>query len=130
VALDVAVAPTMPSAIVDVTFAAFDANRRGSRLVVTLGASPVPSGCGLKTSSTIVNALVVATAASTRMPMSPANVVSTSTDVQRRCGLTTTGSVDDTWGTLVGGIVIADGRTKRLLLRTLPPADVVAVVFV
>lgn len=92
--------------------------------------APVPSGVGLKTSSAFATAVVLSTAHFSGTKLDREDLVRTSIDVQRRCGLTTAGSVDDTWSGVLGGIVMAETVGERLVMRRQAPAGLVAVVLV
>lgn len=92
--------------------------------------SPVPSHAGLKTSSAFTTAIVMAAAGAAGVSLPDEDLVHASTQVQRLCGLTSAGSVDDTWSALVGGIVIANSATKRLVMRQAPPTGVRAVILI
>jgi shikimate kinase len=92
--------------------------------------SRVQYGRGLKTSSALATAFVRATATALGVGLPDHDLVDISTSVQRRCGLTSVGSLDDTWSAVAGGVVIAEGATKRLLMRQAAPAGVHVVVLV
>lgn len=92
--------------------------------------SAIPVGVGLKTSSAFTTALVMALAAATHTRLDVGSVMDRSTNVQHRCGLTSAGSVDDTWASVLGGIVIAETGTRCLLVRRPPPMGIHLVVMV
>lgn len=86
-------------------------------------AATVPPGVGLKTSSAFTTAAMRSAASASGMQLSPQQLVELSAILQKAWGMTTAGSVDDTWSAVAGGIVVADAASKTLIARFEPPED-------
>ncbi len=92
--------------------------------------SAVPVGRGLKSSSAVSSAVVLAVARATDTPVTPAEVARVSADASLAAGASATGAFDDALAGLSAGIVVTD-NTRRELLRSLPvPSDLGVAVFV
>jgi len=92
--------------------------------------SNVPAGVGLKTSSAVGVALNGALGEAWDLDLTPAELVRISTDAAKAAGVTQAGSLDDTWCSVLGGIVMTDERESQLLERWPAPDDVEVVIFV
>jgi shikimate kinase len=103
--------------------------RSGERpgLDVTLN-SEIPISRGLKSSSAVANAVVLACGQALGMKLDPMEVVATSVDAGFDAGVTITGAFDDACASLLGGICVTDNGERRLLALDRFPDDLVAVV--
>ncbi len=92
--------------------------------------SAVPVGRGLKSSSAVSSAVVLAAARATDTPVTLTDVARLSADASLAVGVSATGAFDDALAGLSAGIVVTD-NARRELLRSLPlPADLGVAVFV
>lgn len=98
-----------------------------SNLLVCSSYIPMPCGVGLKTSSASVAAITVATARAAGQVLDAKTTVKIAVAVQKSLGLTSAGSVDDTWSAIAGGLVVASARSLQLVARFEPPSVKVVV---
>ncbi len=92
--------------------------------------SEIPMSRGLKSSSAVANAVIVAAAMALGLKMDPMDVVKTSVDAAFDAGVTITGAFDDACASLLGGICVTDNRDRQLLAVDRFPEDLRAVVLI
>lgn len=80
--------------------------------------SAIPPSVGLKSSSAVGSAILLATARSAGASVSPLDIAARGADVAQRIGLSATGAFDDALAGLVRGVVITDNRQRRVLRRS------------
>lgn len=83
--------------------------------------SEIPAGRGLKSSSAVSSAVVLAVAHATEVPVLPTEVARMSAEVSRATGVSATGAFDDALAGLSVGVVVTD-NPRGELLRTFPLA--------
>lgn len=103
--------------------------RRGTKagLEVSID-SEIPISRGLKSSSAVANAVILAGATALGLKIDPMDVVKMSVDAAFDAGVTITGAFDDACASLLGGICVTDNRDRRLLALDRFPDDLVGVV--
>lgn len=77
--------------------------------------SDIPPGAGLKSSSAVSSAIVLAVANATGRTLTPTTVAAASAEIGRATGVSATGAFDDALAGLVAGAVMTDNRADRLL---------------
>jgi shikimate kinase len=77
--------------------------------------SEVPPSIGLKSSSAVASAVVLAVAGAVGRELSPREVAAASAEIGRAAGVSATGAYDDALAGLVGEAVVTDNRGDRLL---------------
>jgi len=96
--------------------------RRKSGIGIEYGiSSQVPASRGLKSSSGLTIAFIAAVSELLDMRLTDDEMVKISADASIAAGVSITGSYDDAYAALLGGIVLADSRTGRLVKRIAPP---------
>ncbi|RDD54008.1 MAG: shikimate kinase [Candidatus Korarchaeota archaeon NZ13-K] len=87
--------------------------------------SEIPAGWGLKSSSAVANAAVLAVISAYGEKVRLIDAVRLSVRAARRAGVTVTGAMDDAAASMLGGLVITDNMRDELLLRIpLPELEV------
>ena len=131
-----------PAAITEVTL--IDRPNTGSRLVKTcvartleaLGEAPfnyeltvrtdIPPSMGLKSSSSVCNAVISAVLDHFQVHWDPMRVIKLGVECAKECKVTITGAIDDACGCHLGGLVVTDNTKNELISRTdVPRYDVV-----
>ena len=98
----------------------------GYRLTVR---TEIPPSMGLKSSSSVCNAVVAATLDLLGESMAPLDAIRLGVGCARECGVTITGAFDDACGCGLGGLVVTDNARDELILRKeVPRMDVVVCV--
>ncbi len=83
---------------------------------------------GVKSSSAVVNAALIAYYRLRGVPdPSPAYIVDVNARAGLEAGVSITGAADDAYASLLGGVVVVDNRSRRLVRRYPPPRGVVVV---
>lgn len=77
--------------------------------------SEIPAGRGLKSSSAVGAAIVIAVAEATDSAVSPTEVARLSAEVGRSAGVSATGAFDDALAGVSSGVVVTDNRRCELL---------------
>ncbi len=86
----------------------------------------IPPSQGLKSSSSVCNAVISAVLDSYGVDKDPLEVVRLGVECAKYCKVTITGAFDDACGCHLGGLVVTDNRTNELILRKeIPRCDVV-----
>lgn len=79
--------------------------------------SDIPVSRGLKSSSAVSNAVVLATTRAVKLPLDDTRVLGSAIDESLRAGVTVTGAFDDAAACYFGGAVVTDNRARRILSR-------------
>jgi len=77
----------------------------------------LPGGMGMKSSSSVANALILALADAYNLTMSHMDVLSINTSASIRAGVSYTGALDDAAACLLGGVTVTDNRLGLILRR-------------
>ena len=86
----------------------------------------IPPSMGLKSSSSVCNAVVSAVLDAYGERMEPLEIIKLGVECAKECKVTITGAFDDACGCGLGGLVITDNTKNELLLRKgIPVYDVV-----
>ena len=102
-------------------------SRRKAGLEVTVD-SEIPISRGLKSSSAVANAVVLASARALGLDLEPFALIRIAVEAAYEAGVTITGAFDDACASFFGGIVVTDNRSRKLLKTDRFPGDLVAVV--
>lgn len=92
--------------------------------------SDVPPKSGLKTSSAVAAAFIDTALRAAGLRPRAAQVVAAATAASRRTRITQAGSVDDTWCSVLGGVVVAGSGCETPMLRWAAPEDCEIVILV
>ncbi len=92
--------------------------------------SEIPISRGLKSSSAVTNAVVLATLRSLGEDLPDDELLSIGIDESIRAGVTVTGAFDDSAACFHGGVVVTDNRRRRVLRSDTIDGDLVAVIHV
>jgi len=92
--------------------------------------SEIPISRGLKSSSAVANAVVLASARALAAELEPLEMIRIGVDAAVDAGVTLTGAFDDACASFFGGIVLTDNHARRILKRDRFSEDVVAVVHI
>ena len=88
--------------------------------------SRIPPSRGLKSSSSVCNAVISAVLDEHGVNMSDMDIIKLGVKCAREAGVTITGAIDDACGCHLGGLVITDNSKDKLLFRKeVPKHDVV-----
>jgi len=90
--------------------------------------SEIPISRGLKGSSAVANAVVLASARALRVDLEPLEMIRIGVRAAIEAGVTLTGAFDDACASFFGGIVLTDNRSDTILRRDRFSDDLVAVV--
>jgi shikimate kinase len=90
--------------------------------------SEIPISKGLKSSSAVSNAVVLAAGRALDLPLSDSDILDIGIDESVKAGVTLTGAFDDASACLRGGVVVTDNRNRLLLHRGSMDKDLVVVV--
>jgi len=90
--------------------------------------SEIPVSRGLKSSSAVANAVVLACAHALGAQLEPLRLIGIGVDAALDAGVTITGAFDDACACFFGGIVATDNRARKLLVSDRFPSGLVAVV--
>lgn len=103
--------------------------RSGSRRGLSISVdSEIPVSRGLKSSSAVANAVVLASARALGVELEPLDMIRIGVDAALDAGVTLTGAFDDACASFFGGIVLTDNDARRILNRDRFSEDIVAVV--
>jgi shikimate kinase len=89
----------------------------GRRGVSVRVESDIPPSRGLKSSSAVSNAVVLATARAADVELNDDEVLGLAITESLRAGVTVTGAFDDAAACLFGGAVVTDNRQRKILSR-------------
>jgi len=88
--------------------------------------SDIPPSMGLKSSSSVCNAVISSVLDHFDIQWDPLDVIRLGVECAKECGVTITGAFDDACGCHLGGLVVTDNSKNSLLLRKdIPRYDVV-----
>jgi len=79
--------------------------------------SQIPVAKGLKSSSAVANAVVLASAKALGRPLTLRRALRLSVEAAKRAGVTVTGAFDDASASMLGGLTVTDNKSLRLLKR-------------
>lgn len=79
--------------------------------------SEIPQASGLKSSSAVVNATILACMDAFGVEMSALEIARWNAEISLRAGVSITGAFDDAITSLVGGVVLSDNRRREVLKR-------------
>ncbi len=83
--------------------------------------SEIPPERGLKSSSAVSNALILAAMEALGEKLEPLEVLRLSVKLSRMAGITLTGALDDACASLLGGLCAADSKRMRIIARKSVP---------
>ena len=101
----------------------------GRGLVISVD-SEIPISRGLKSSSAVANAVVLASARALGAELEPLEMIRMGVDAALDAGVTITGAFDDACASFFGGIVLTDNQARKILKTDRFAGDVVAIVHV
>jgi len=90
--------------------------------------SEIPVSRGLKSSSAVANATVLACARALGAPLEPLEIIGIGVDAALDAGVTITGAFDDACASFFGGIVATDNHARKVLAADRFPSELVALV--
>lgn len=99
----------------------------GGRVVV---GSNIPIAFGLKSSSAVINAAVLATINAANSQLSAKEILDISTRTAIQANISVTGALDDATASLLGGFCITDNNKKLLLWHVPVPYEIIALIFI
>ncbi len=99
----------------------------GAGLAISIH-SAIPISRGLKSSSAVANAVVLACTRALRVELEPLEMIRIGVRAAIEAGVTLTGAFDDACASFFGGIVSTDNDSETVLGRDRFPEDLVAVV--
>jgi len=99
----------------------------GAGLAISIE-SEIPISRGLKSSSAVANAVVLASARALGVELEPLEMIRIGVRAAIEAGVTITGAFDDACASFFGGIVSTDNRSDTILGRDRFPDDLIAVV--
>lgn len=102
-------------------------SRRNAGLAVTVD-SEIPISRGLKSSSAVANAIVLASARALGLELEPLQIINIGVDAALEAKVTITGAFDDACASFFGGIVVTENRARRLVKVDRFPPGLMAVV--
>ena len=79
--------------------------------------SDIPISRGLKSSSAVSNAVVMATARAASLDLEDEDILGIAIDESLKAGVTVTGAFDDSAACYLGGVVMTDNKERRILRR-------------
>lgn len=92
--------------------------------------SPLPPAKGLKTSSAISCATIMALSLHYKHPLSLANIVMMSAEASLACGVSITGAIDDAYACFCGGLSFTKNRNQELISLKQAPSGLEAVLLI
>jgi shikimate kinase len=105
--------------------------RSGSKRGLAISVdSEIPFSRGLKSSSAVANAVVLASAKALGLDLEPLEMIRIGVDAALEAGVTLTGAFDDACASFFGGIVLTDNHARRILKRDRFSEDLLAVVHI
>jgi shikimate kinase len=102
---------------------------RKNNLVVVTVDSQIPAGMGLKSSSAVSSATVLACTALVGDDLDDEIILNSAIRASLEAGVTVTGAYDDSTACYFGGIVVTNNYRRELICREEAPADLYVVVF-
>jgi shikimate kinase len=102
-------------------------SRRKASLLVRVD-SEIPVSRGLKSSSAVANAVVLASARALGLELEPLQIVGIGIEAALEAKVTLTGAFDDACASFFGGIVVTDNRARKIVKVDRFPEGLMAVV--
>ncbi len=92
--------------------------------------SEIPISRGLKSSSAVANAVVLASARALGVELEPLQIIRTGVEAALEAGVTITGAFDDACASFFGAICVTDNRARKLLASDRFPEGLLAVLHI
>ncbi len=92
--------------------------------------SNIPIAFGLKSSSAVINAAVLATVNAANVQLSAKQILDISTSAAIQAKISVTGALDDATASLLGGFCITNNTLKLLLWHVPVPFEIIALIFI
>ena len=102
-------------------------SRRKAGLEIAVD-SEIPVSRGLKSSSAVANAVVLASSRALGLDLEPLQIINLGVDAALDAGVTITGAFDDACASFFGAVCVTDNASRRLLRTDRLMEDLVAVV--
>jgi shikimate kinase len=102
-------------------------SRRRANLLVRVD-SEIPVSRGLKSSSAVANAVVLASARALETELEPLQIINIGVDAALEAKVTLTGAFDDACASFFGGIVVTDNKARKIVKVDQFPEGLMAVV--
>lgn len=102
-------------------------SRRKACLAVRVD-SEIPVSRGLKSSSAVANAVVLASARALGLELEPLQIIDIGVEASLEAKVTVTGAFDDACASFFGGIVVTDNRARKIVKVGRFPGGLMAVV--
>ncbi len=104
-------------------------SRRKASLLVRVD-SEIPVSRGLKSSSAVANAVVLASARALEIELEPHQIIGIGIDAALEAKVTLTGAFDDACASFFGGIVVTDNRARKIVKVDQFPGGLMAVLHI
>ncbi len=104
-------------------------SRRKAGLLVRVD-SEIPVSRGLKSSSAVANAVVLASARALGLELEPHQIIDIGIDAAFEAKVTLTGAFDDACASFYGGIVVTDNRARKIEKADRFPGDLMVVLHI
>ncbi len=118
--------PVDPSLAVGCAKRVLRRSRRKASLVVRVD-SEIPVSRGLKSSSAVANAVVLATARALGLELEPLQIIEIGVEAALEAKVTVTGAFDDACASFFGGIVVTDNKARKIVKVDRFPEGLMAV---
>jgi shikimate kinase len=92
--------------------------------------SEIPISRGLKSSSAVSNAVVLASARALETDLEDLDLINLGIDESIKTGVTITGAFDDACACFLGGVVVTDNKARAILKRSTLDSDITVVLHV
>lgn len=92
--------------------------------------SNIPIAFGLKSSSAVINAAILATANAVNVKLSVKQILGISTSVAIQANISVTGALDDATASLLGGFCITNNTQKLLLWHVPVSFEIIVLIFI
>lgn len=102
-------------------------SRRRANLLVRVD-SEIPVSRGLKSSSAVANAVVLASARALEIELEPLQIINLGVEAALEAKVTLTGAFDDACASFFGGIVVTDNKARKIVKVDRFPEGLMAVV--
>lgn len=104
-------------------------SRRKASLFVRVD-SEIPVSRGLKSSSAVANAVVLASARALEIELEPLQIIDLGVEAALEAKVTLTGAFDDACASFFGGIVVTDNRARKIVKVDQFPGGLMAVLHI
>lgn len=119
--------PVDPSLAVGCAKRVLRRSRRKASLAVRVD-SEIPVSRGLKSSSAVANAVVLASARALGLELEPLQIIEIGVEAALEAKVTVTGAFDDACASFFGGIVVTDNRGRKIVKVDRFPEGLMAVI--